>query len=370
MEFKTNYCNIPPSIEQKIGMNLHNKKNHPLEIIKNIIYQYFDKIIPGIKKYDNLSPFVTPEQNFDSLRINKDHPARRKSDTYYINEKLLLRTQTTCHQTKHLKEGVHKFLVTGDVYRKDTVDSTHYPVFHQMEGAYITEPGVDPLEDLKKVLSGIVKTLFPGCEYRYNPDFFPFTEPSLEIEVKYKGEWLEILGCGVIHKEILKNTGVSTEENPRTGWAFGLGVERLAMILFDIPDIRYFWTNSEKFLSQFESGKIVQFKPYSKLEVSSKDIAFWIPKEQLELEDKTFSWNNENDFMELIREVIGDGVEKVELIDSFHNPKKDKYSQCWRITYSPPPNTKNPGEFFIKTKEYHRTICDLIGPKFNIECRS
>jgi phenylalanyl-tRNA synthetase alpha chain len=135
MENRTEYSNIGPSIEAKIGRNLHNKKNHPIEIIKRKIYEYFNELDGyDFAKFDDLPPYVNVSDNFDKLLIPKDHPARSRSDTYYINKDTVLRTQTSAHQNELLAQGHQNFLVTGDVYRKDEIDKSHYPVFHQMEG--------------------------------------------------------------------------------------------------------------------------------------------------------------------------------------------------------------------------------------------
>ena len=259
--------NIPQSIFDKIGRDLHNKKDNPIEIIKNMIYS-----IPEFRtfaKFDNLSPLVHIKNNFDNLLIPPDHPARAMSDTYYINHNMVLRTQTSAHQYPLLARTHTHFLVTGDVYRKDQVNSTHYPVFHQMEGVCLTD---NPEVELKKLLVKIVDTLFPGYEYRINDDYFPFTHPSYEVEVYYNDDWLEILGCGVIQQKILDSTG----HKGRPGWAFGLGLDRLAMILFNIPDIRYMWLEDKLFLDQFSNGTITPFIPYSTISPVTRDISFWI----------------------------------------------------------------------------------------------
>jgi phenylalanyl-tRNA synthetase alpha chain len=213
--------------------------------------------------------------------------------------------------------GHRKFLVTGDVYRKDAVDATHYPVFHQMEGVFITEEDIDIEQNLKDTLAGLINTLFPGCEWRVSPDYFPFTEPSYEVEVMYEGKWLEVLGCGVVHKQIMANNGLSHAK----GWAFGLGLERLAMILFKIPDIRLFWSEDERFLNQFKAGDTTtKFQPFSSFPPTDRDIAFWI----------TDSFH-ENDFSELVRDNGQDLVESLTCVDSF--TKGEKTSKCYRIVY-------------------------------------
>lgn len=307
--------NITPGIQSKIGKELHNQKNHPIEIIKKIIHGYFGE---GFTKFDNMNPIVHIEENFDKLLIPKDHPARKTSDTYYKDETHVLRTHTSAHQNELLNAGHTKFLVTGDVYRKDDIDASHYPIFHQMEGVCVLKNEQDAVEELKNVLSGLIDVLFPGCEYRLTEDYFPFTSPSFEIEVMFNDKWLEVLGCGIVQDEIMKNCNLEGKK----AWAFGLGLERLAMILFKIPDIRYFWTDDKRFHSQFESGEIIEFKPYSSYPPVTRDIAFW-----------TSDKFNHNNLCEIVREIGGDLVENVSEIDSFTNPKSGKTSKCYRIIY-------------------------------------
>lgn len=307
--------NITDSIKQKMNRNIHNQKNHPIEIIKRKIYEFFGD---EFEKFDNLNPKVKIEENFDKLLIPKDHPARATSDTYYVDSEYVLRTHTSAHQNELINKGCTKFLVTGDVYRKDEIDSSHYPVFHQMEGVCVIEDGKDEQKEFLKVLDGLINHLFPGCEYRVNEDYFPFTNPSLEIEVKFNGQWLEIMGGGIVQNQILEQNGIFNKK----AWAFGLGLERLAMILFKIPDIRYFWTEDERFINQFSSGDIIEFKEYSKFPPCIKDISFWINDEY-----------NFNNFCEIVRELGGDIIEEINKIDEFTNPKTNKTSHCYRIVY-------------------------------------
>lgn len=308
-------CNITKSITEKMNRNIHNTPNHPIEIIKKKIYSYFGSTF---KTYDTLSPRVDVVENFDKLLIPQHHPARSFSDTYYFDEETCLRTHTSAHQNELLSGGCERFLVTGDVYRKDEIDSCHYPVFHQMEGVCVVDDSLDVQEEFKRKLVGLVDYLFPGCEYRFNDDYFPFTDPSLEIEVKFNGNWLEIMGGGIVQGKIMENCGLKGKK----AWAFGLGLERLAMILFKIPDIRYFWTTDERFLKQFKSGEIVEFKEYSKYPPCHKDVAFWL--------NEDYNYNN---FCEIVRELGGDFVEDISLIDNFTNQKINKTSHCYRITY-------------------------------------
>jgi phenylalanyl-tRNA synthetase alpha chain len=307
--------NITDSIKQKMNRNIHNQKNHPIEIIKRKIYDFFGE---NFEKFDNLNPEVKIEENFDKLLIPKDHPARATSDTYYVDSETVLRTHTSAHQNELLRSGFKSFLVTGDVYRKDEIDSCHYPVFHQMEGVHIVEDNEDVVEHFTNTIKSLVNHLFPGCEFRINDDYFPFTSPSFEVEVKFNGNWLEIMGGGIVQNKILEQNGIFNKK----AWAFGLGLERLAMILFKIPDIRYFWTEDERFINQFSSGEIIEFKEYSKFPPCTKDISFWINDEY-----------NFNNFCEIVRELGGDIIEEINKIDEFTNPKTNKTSHCYRIVY-------------------------------------
>lgn len=321
--------NVPDSIFSKIGLQLHRRDNHPLGILKQEIYSYFDNNFPGLfNKFDNLCPVVSVKMNFDDVLVPHDHVSRTYNDTYYINAETVLRCHTSAHQAELLREGHSYFLVTGDVYRRDSVDSTHYPVFHQMEGFRVFTPvdweasGVDGTSyaamDLKKTLEGLAQHLFGNVEMRWVDAYFPFTDPSFELEIYFQGNWMEVLGCGVTEQKILINNG----RTGSTAWAFGLGLERLAMVLFDIPDIRLFWSSDLRFTSQFSSGQLgVKFKPFSKFPPCYKDISFWI--------SESFT---ENNFCEVVRGIAGDLAEQVSLIDSFTN-KKGMTSHCYRITY-------------------------------------
>lgn len=361
---RSNYCNIPKSIEDKLCKKLHNKKDHPIEIIKNHIYNYFSEL----EKYkfcafDNLSPIVKTKDNFDNLLISKDHPARSKSDTYYLNETTVLRTHTSAHQNQLLSEGYKSFLITGDVYRKDEIDSHHYPIFHQMKMLTLIDKNDDPEIELKKILSGLIEFLFPNCEYRFNPDYFPFTNPSFEIEVNFNNKWTEILGCGIVNNKILENNGIIGQK----AIACGIGLCRCAMILFNISDIRYLWIEDPKFLDQFKEGINSKFKPYSKLDDITKDISFWISEDKI-INDK---WINENDFFEFIREKSKNLIENVKLLDKFFHSGKKMNSRTYRFTYSPiDPNYNNPSEFNKLVNSIHNEIRrQLINQKLEIILR-
>ncbi|XP_051130065.1 phenylalanine--tRNA ligase, chloroplastic/mitochondrial [Andrographis paniculata] len=321
--------NVPDSIFSKLGMQLHRRDEHPLGILRNAIYEYFDTNYPNrFVKFDNLCPIVSVKANFDDVLVPADHVSRSYNDTYYVDSQTVLRCHTSAHQAELLREGHTHFLVAGDVYRRDSIDSTHYPVFHQMEGVRVFNPadwkevGIDgtayAAKDLKHCLQGLACHLFGDVEMRWVDTYFPFTNPSFELEIFFKDEWLEVLGCGVMEQEILKRSG----RIDNVAWAFGLGLERLAMVLFDIPDIRLFWTTDERFTSQFSEGQLgVKFKPFSKFPPCYKDMSFWI--------SDSFT---ENNLCEVVRGIAGDLVEEVKLIDNFTN-KKGMTSHCYRIAY-------------------------------------
>jgi phenylalanyl-tRNA synthetase alpha chain len=296
--------NATSNIASRVGANLHKRPLHPLHTIQQKIASYWGD---SFQVFDDLSPVVSTRNCFDLLRITPDHVSRSVSDTYYLNKETVLRTHTSAHQVDLLKAGIDRFLVTGDVYRRDEIDRSHYPVFHQTEGVKMFSEqeleGKSPADriaymenDLKTELEGLATALFGPTEYRWVDGNFPFTDPSYELEIYFQGEWLEVLGCGVIHPEILDNAGRGAEQ----GWAFGLGLERLAMVLFDIPDIRLFWTDDERFHGQFRSGEIIKFQPYSKVPPCFKDISFWLGDQF-----------HANDLNEIVRDVAGDLAEQV-----------------------------------------------------------
>ncbi|EFC49819.1 predicted protein [Naegleria gruberi] len=335
--------NIPPSVHAKIGRNLYRKDNHPLCIIKTIIQNHFiekaAKDNGKVQIFDEFHPKVTTVQNFESLCFPSDHISRQPTDTYYYDSLHLLRTHTTAHQVEILQKGHEHFLVAGDVYRRDDVDATHYPVFHQMDGVKIfrkkdfielvnTAFENYCIQELKNDLEGLARALFGDVTMRWNSDYFPFVDPGIELEIDFRGKWLEVLGCGLIKKDIMLNA--KYDLNEYTGYAFGVGLERLAMILFDIPDIRLFWSEDARFLSQFSqeivnSPKLLlntKFKPISKFPGCYKDISMWV--------DSNYS---DNDFYEIVRELAGDLAENVSIVDDFTHPKTGKRSKCYRIMY-------------------------------------
>ena len=187
--------------------------------------------------------------NFESLNIPKNHPAKDMHDTFYLENGFLLRTHTSPVQIRAMEKLAPpiRIICPGKAYRRDS-DLTHTPMFHQIEGLVIEKEA--SFSVLKGLLYDFVINLFgKDTEIRFRPSYFPFTEPSAEVDIKWKKGWLEILGCGMVHPNVLKKSGINT--NIYSGFAFGLGPERIAMLQHNIPDIRAFFENDIRFLKQF-----------------------------------------------------------------------------------------------------------------------
>ncbi|MBM7838512.1 phenylalanyl-tRNA synthetase alpha chain [Alkalihalobacillus xiaoxiensis] len=236
---------------------------HPLSAVVGEIEEIFLGLGFSIAEGPEIE---TDYYNFEALNLPKDHPARDMQDSFYITEELLLRTQTSPVQArtmeKHQGKGPVKVIVPGKVFRRDDDDATHSHQFMQTEGLYVDKDV--RMSDLKGVLESFAKQFF-GKErnIRLRPSFFPFTEPSVEIDVscgicsgngcrvcKQSG-WIEVLGAGMVHPRVLEMSGFDPKEY--SGFAFGMGVERLAMLKYDIDDIRQFYTNDLRFLNQFKT---------------------------------------------------------------------------------------------------------------------
>jgi len=242
------------------GKEYHLGTEHPVTITINEISEVFKSMGFTLTEGPEIE---TVYNNFDALNAGPDHPARDWTDTFYINDKVLLRTQTSPVQVRTLqsmKPPIRVF-APGRCFRCDTPDATHSPMFHQVEGLVVDE-GIT-MADLKGVLDSFAKKMF-GSETRtkFRPHHFPFTEPSAEMDVSCfkcggkgcrvcKGSgWIEILGCGMVHPSVLKVGGIDTEKY--TGFAFGMGVERVAMLKYGIDDIRLLYENDMRFIEQFK----------------------------------------------------------------------------------------------------------------------
>jgi phenylalanyl-tRNA synthetase alpha chain len=267
IEKKTGELSIPAA-QKKIDWSLPGKEYwvgavHPLTQVRRMIEEIFREMGYAIAEGPEIE---TDFNNFAALNFPPDHPARDMQDTLFVesptSEPLMLRTHTSPVQIRTMlsSQPPVRILCPGRVYRKDEIDATHSPIFHQMEGLAVDDHIT--FADLKGSLHHFAKRLF-GSEVKvqFRPSFFPFTEPSAEMDcscVNCKGNgcnvckqtgWLEILGSGMVHPNVLEAVGYDSEKY--SGFAFGMGIERIAILFYDIPDIRLFYSNDLRFLSQF-----------------------------------------------------------------------------------------------------------------------
>jgi phenylalanyl-tRNA synthetase alpha chain len=233
----------PPVIFNKLGTL------HPINQTKDFLLRLLSDI--GFEEVHG-PEIETEEFNFDMLNIKKSHPARQMHDTFYLeNKKNVLRTHTSPVQIRSMLKSRPPIAFTsaGKVYRKDD-DATHLPMFHQVEGIYVDENVT--FANLKDLIHKILYELFgDNVQIRFRPSYFPFTEPSAEVDIlSDSGKWLEILGCGVVNPTVLENCNI--DSNKYSGLAFGLGVERIAMLKYGVNDIREFYKSNLDFLTQFK----------------------------------------------------------------------------------------------------------------------
>ncbi len=229
------------------GRGLSIGGRHPVSRAQSRIERIFTNAGFGVRS----GPEIEDEfHNFTALNIPDNHPARAMHDTFYFPGGNLLRTHTSPVQIRSIaEEGVPiRIIAPGRVYRCDS-DQTHTPMFHQVEGLVIDEN--ISFANLKAILHEFVEAFFERkAELRFRPSYFPFTEPSAEVDVRWgEGRWLEILGCGMVHPNVLESAGVDSEKY--TGYAFGIGIERLAMLRYGVSDLRTFFENDLRFLRQF-----------------------------------------------------------------------------------------------------------------------
>jgi len=234
---------------------------HPITIVKNRIVDVFSKLGFGLSE----SPEIEDDwHNFTALNLPEDHPARDMQDTFFIQRDpdLLLRTHCSTIQIRHLEENPPpaKVIQAGRVYRNEAISSRSHCIFHQVDGIYVDENV--SFADLKQMVLYFAKSMFGKSKLRFRPSYFPFTEPSAEVDIYWgletetdyritKGTgWLEIMGCGMVDPKVLENCNIDSEKY--TGYAFGMGIERIAMLIYQIPDIRLFFENDVRFLNQFK----------------------------------------------------------------------------------------------------------------------
>lgn len=298
---------------------------------------------------------------FDLFNMPPGHPARSKSDTYYVDETHVLRTHDTVFWYYYLNHPDIKKRIAnketlgaicyGKVYRKDEIDRTHMNVFHQF-GAWFLVPDEKQTitgDDLKAALSDVAINVF-GPNFRFYDHQFPYTDPSFEMETELNGKWVELVGSGIVRKTVLSNMGLSGYN----GWAFGFGLERLAITNMELPDIRLLWSKDPRVTKQLKLGQ--KFVEVSKYPPITRDISFLVEPSFVP-----------NDYFDLIRDIGGDLVEQVELLDKYENKEKfrDKISYTYRIVYRSPERT-------LKTEEIEPLQNKLIAEtktKFKAQIR-
>lgn len=324
--------------------------------------------MPDYKEFDTIEvpEIVRADTSFDLFDFPKDHPARSKSDTYYLDGEHILRTHTTVMwnyylDQKSVKERMSQGLPVGSfsfgkVYRKDEIDRNHMNVFHQIDGWYLAPRDKETIgaKELEKVLTDIAKAVFgPDIKYRFNPDTFPYTDPSLEMEVEVNGRWVEVLGAGVVKGKVLENHGI--DSSVWNGWAFGFGLERLAIISMELPDIRLLWSLDERVKKQMKLGN--KYKEVSKFPPVLRDISFVVSEDFVA-----------NDYFDRIRDLGGELIEEVLQTDKYENETKfgkGKKSYTFRITYRSLEKTlTNP-----EVNKLHEEIEAMTEAEFKAEIR-
>ena len=245
------------------GESLQIGSRHPISLVKNQIIDIFSTIGFNVSE----GPEIEDDwHNFTALNLPEYHPARDMQDTFFIqtNPDVLLRTHTSSVQVRYMENNKPpiRTISPGRVFRNEAVSSRSHCIFHQVEGLYIDKDV--SFADLKQTLLYFTKEMFGKSKIRLRPSYFPFTEPSAEVDIYWglktetdyritKGTgWLEIMGCGMVDPNVLKNCGINPDEY--TGFAFGMGIERIAMLLYQIGDIRMFYENDVRFLEQFKSS--------------------------------------------------------------------------------------------------------------------
>lgn len=314
--------------------DLSRTKGSPVEsIIKRIIN------VPRLIDFDLIDTpeIISSKVVFDLFNFPKDHVARSSSDTYYINDEYILRPHTSLMWKYYLDiptvveqiktYGSAGVLSYGKTYRKDEVDWQHSNVFHQIDGLYIKhkDHGVATQKELEDVLIEIAQSLYgKDIQYRFNIDQFPYTDPSLEMEIAWGDEWIEILGGGIVHPNVVRNLGLDPEQY--SGWAVGFGVDRLAMIKIRLPDIRLLRSLDSRVTDQLQDIDHI-YELVSKYPPVIRDISFIVHKNEFDL----------NSYYEAVREVVGaDMIEEVKLLDEYEDSTKfgfGKKSYTFRMMY-------------------------------------
>ena len=262
LQSKTSSGNTIISDPSRTAFPIQTGNRHPLSIVKNRIIDIFTQIGFSISE----GPEIEDDwHNFTALNLPEHHPARDMQDTFFIqtNPDILLRTHTSSVQVRHMEKNQPpiRTISPGRVFRNEAISSRAHCIFHQIEGLYIAKDV--SFADLKQTLKYFTGALFGNSKIRLRPSYFPFTEPSAEVDIYWgletetdyritKGTgWLEIMGCGMVDPNVLKNCDINPEEY--SGFAFGMGIERIAMLLYQVSDIRLFFENDIRFLKQFKA---------------------------------------------------------------------------------------------------------------------
>ncbi|VAX17853.1 Phenylalanyl-tRNA synthetase alpha chain [hydrothermal vent metagenome] len=256
-EVKSQLASSESESQEYIDLSLPGRKielgsTHILTQTLNEIKQIFKGL--GFSIYEG-PELESDHNNFEMLNFPADHPARDMQDTFFINDKFLLRTHTSPVQVRLMesKKPPLRAIMPGKVYRNEALSAKSYCLFHQVEGLYVDEDVT--FAELKGTLVAFAKQFFgDDVKYRFRPSFFPFTEPSAEVDIWWEqkgkpGKWLEIMGCGMVDPNVFENVGIDNEKY--VGYAFGMGVERIAMLKYGVGDIRIFFDNDKRFLQQF-----------------------------------------------------------------------------------------------------------------------
>ncbi|MEK7184999.1 MAG: hypothetical protein AAB726_00025 [Patescibacteria group bacterium] len=305
----------------------------PLKVITDTIIS-----LPSLKDFDIIETpeVISPSIVFDLFNFPKDHPARTQSDTYYVDDTHILRPHTSLMWKYYLeipevlekleKDGQVGALCYGTVYRRDEIDWQHTNVLHHIDGLYLCKKSVKELgqPDLENILWEVARQIFgKDVKAEFRVDHFPYTDPSLEMNIAWGEKWIEILGAGIVHPAVIKNLGLDPEIY--NGWAFGFGVDRLAMIKMQIPDIRLLRSEDERVKKQLADINH-KYQAVSKYPSVVRDISFVVDKASF----------NEFRYYEIVREIGDDLIEEVKLLDKYESESKfgaGKISYTFRITY-------------------------------------
>jgi len=319
------------------------------------------KEVSSLKDFDDIKiPEIVPTNIlFDLFNMPKGHPARSPSDTYYVDENNVLRTHDTVFWYYYLnlpeikKKIANKetlgAICYGKVYRKDEIDARHMNVFHQFGGWLIAsddKQNITP-EDLKKALTDIATSIFGKTNFRFYDHTFPYTDPSFEMEAEINGKWIEMLGSGMVRKSVLTNLGLEGYH----GWAFGFGLERLAIASMQLPDIRLLWSEDERVKKQLKLGQ--KFVEVSKYPPIVRDISFVVKNDFIP-----------NDYFDFVRETASNIVEEVQLLDKYENVAKfgeGKISYAYRIIYRSLEKTLTTEEIDVVHKKLENETTKIFG---------